>query len=898
MAVVARTMVQRRFSPRGWILGLAACAALAHAAAAQSYAEIFLSGWAAAEQGELERAEHAFRRCESIAPESPVPVQHLARVAALAGDRERALAQLERAVELGFRDAAVAEADPALAPLRTELGFRELLERMRAAALPSREALVVEPWPYVPSAQSRCSPRKDRCVTGRGRAVHLVDLPSGETLALLIAKSGRIDRCLFDPAGARIATWGPGEPVCVWSAEDGEFIAELGALTASRGQAAFSSDGRHLVVFDEWTAPTAWEVASGRLLGALGTKGVACAAIELDGRRVTGTLRAFDRDRGLLWDVESAREVARVEAARGGLIRCGFAARGGLCWFSATDGGVRVLSSESGSEVQAQLAVEDPKTWIDNDPRLSAGPSELAVEAVAPAPSLIETDSSRGFSDQELPRARNPLLAEDPLRLVRLFPDGTVRVLDLRAGAQRTLTGTPTNSTRLLACAPSGAFVLASTPAGEVLALDLADGSERYRVSAFPPPPYPHFLAFDPSGESFLTFGRYVQASLWRASDGVLIAGLEGDPIFEAAWSADGKLLATRGTSEGVDLRDGLTGTPLRPPLENGAPLEALALHESGELLVTGDNDLRARVFDARSGELVAVLPYTDPPYFGTLGFVRLSPDRRFILTTTCSAWEVACTDVASGALAWKHGNGTGNEFAIDARFSADGARVYAAIGSWKDLAVLDARDGSVLLDLRTRESGALAVARDDSLLAHGENPLRVYDGRSLALRYERVDFSDGSALLVAANGCFSGDPAAFERAHLLSDHGSARLAAVAPLLLDPLRVRMAAAGVPLLPVELPQPPRVVSAEIEASADAAGCPELRAVATSERRIAGFEVELDGHAIGAEELQRATFLSAEGRRAELRLSLANGFGHARVRARARTGVLSAPRVVVP
>jgi tetratricopeptide (TPR) repeat protein len=67
----------------------------------------------------------------AIRPEDPVALYNLACAQALAGDRKRALATLDRSVKAGWEDAAQMEKDPDLASLRQEKAFTELLDRIR-----------------------------------------------------------------------------------------------------------------------------------------------------------------------------------------------------------------------------------------------------------------------------------------------------------------------------------------------------------------------------------------------------------------------------------------------------------------------------------------------------------------------------------------------------------------------------------------------------------------------------------------------------------------------------------------------------------------------------------------------------------------------------------------------
>jgi tetratricopeptide (TPR) repeat protein len=79
------------------------------------------------QRGEFERAAAAYRFVALIRPDRASAEYNLARACARAGNRKEAIAALRRAVAKGFADAAVLQTDEALASLRNEDAFREIM---------------------------------------------------------------------------------------------------------------------------------------------------------------------------------------------------------------------------------------------------------------------------------------------------------------------------------------------------------------------------------------------------------------------------------------------------------------------------------------------------------------------------------------------------------------------------------------------------------------------------------------------------------------------------------------------------------------------------------------------------------------------------------------------------
>jgi hypothetical protein len=66
-----------------------------------------------------------------VAPDSPQLFYELAVAHALNADKKRSLAALRKAFELGFKDAAALEREPALEPLRGEAEYKRLVGSLR-----------------------------------------------------------------------------------------------------------------------------------------------------------------------------------------------------------------------------------------------------------------------------------------------------------------------------------------------------------------------------------------------------------------------------------------------------------------------------------------------------------------------------------------------------------------------------------------------------------------------------------------------------------------------------------------------------------------------------------------------------------------------------------------------
>jgi len=90
------------------------------------------------DRGDGKRAIISLEVADSIRVDDPSVHLGLARANALAGNRKRALREIDRAVELGIRDARVIGSQPEFESLRDDPRFAELLSRLEAASTANR----------------------------------------------------------------------------------------------------------------------------------------------------------------------------------------------------------------------------------------------------------------------------------------------------------------------------------------------------------------------------------------------------------------------------------------------------------------------------------------------------------------------------------------------------------------------------------------------------------------------------------------------------------------------------------------------------------------------------------------------------------------------------------------
>ena len=295
-----------------------------------------------------------------------------------------------------------------------------------------------------------------------------------------------------------------------------------------------------------------------------------------------------------------------------------------------------------------------------------------------------------------------------------------------------------------------------------------------------------HLAAFSPDGRHILTASRNNQARIWDAQsarpvtpplthDSTRTRGSDfqgGLHPLHAAFSPDGRRVATGATDNTARIWDAATGEPLTPPLPHSNWVTYVAFSPDSQTLATACKDGSTRLWNASDGAPIC------PPLRHTdwVNFVKFSPDGHFLVTgsddKTAQIWEVASAKPSGPAL--RH-----DRAVRDAAFSPDGRRLITASED-ATARLWDARTGEPT-GPPMRHDGLVFVAcfsPDGTLAAtaSADKTARLWDGYdgspvALPLKHQdvvrSVSFSPEGQRVVTASqdhtarvwDAYSGDP-------------------------------------------------------------------------------------------------------------------------------------------
>ena len=189
------------------------------------------------------------------------------------------------------------------------------------------------------------------------------------------------------------------------------------------------------------------------------------------------------------------------------------------------------------------------------------------------------------------------------------------------------------------------------------------------------------------------------------------------DPVWSAAFSPDGKRVATASLDRTARLWDAETGKQIAVLQAHAGAVRSAAFSPDGKRVATAFDDGTARLWDAETGKQIAVLQ----AHAGAVNSAAFSPDGKRVATAsfdgTARLWNAE----------------TGNEIAVlqahtnwvnSAAFSSDGKRVVTA--SWdhtarlwdaetgKEIAILQAHTNCVSSAAFTPDGKRVATASSD----------------------------------------------------------------------------------------------------------------------------------------------------------------------------------------
>jgi WD40 repeat protein len=608
-----------------------------------------------------------------------------------------------------------------------------------------------------------------------------------------IVDSGPVTQIVPSPDGARVATIGAGR-ASLWTA-DGAPIAKLEGAWRSIVAIAWSRDGARLAVIGSGEPVMIFDAHDGRRVATLATDiGAGSLLFSADGRRVFyadfASLRAFDAESGaLIAKVEAHLELLAITTDGTTLV-----ADGEEAW-STRDAGTLAETSRhphAGKGASDAASSDGARIAVETD----AGAAVFATAGAGDKP--IATIASGANTDRiYLDHGGDRALTLDETRgaSVQALAGGDAHVL---------------MAAQVAAIAPDGSRVAAAGEDGTIWIFD-HDGAPLARLPG-------HrrtlrALAFDPTGTRLYSGGEE-GVRVWRApaADPSRVRLELSSYLVDDGVTADGSALVTLGGAgdpiTDAVIRDAQTGKAITT-LGGTEPLWSASITPDGARVATSSTLGHVTIWDARAAKKLATID--------TIAFAaRWSPDGTRLVT--CGERDAILWDAQTGAQL-RAFPGV-DELVTSARFSADGARVVTAAHDGV-ARVYDASTGALELTLAGHADYLIDAAFDPRgerlVTASADGTARLWDaasGAQLAIlgghttAVVAATFTpDGARVITGGADETRVWDAATGKLLVTLAGGDARLAGPGLIALGD-DLWDATRGVPLLALDLPEPPQ------------------------------------------------------------------------------------------